>query len=46
MGFSQDFVGFLQAIAVGSLAVFILFFIIGLNMPRRSPALANRRIPR
>jgi hypothetical protein len=46
MGFSQDFVGFLQAVALGSVAVFVLFVLIGLKTPRRSPALVNRRTSR
>jgi hypothetical protein len=43
MAFTQLFLGFLQPVAVGSAAVFALFFLIGLKTPRRSPALITRR---
>ncbi|HET7891271.1 MAG TPA: hypothetical protein VFL34_07085 [Candidatus Sulfotelmatobacter sp.] len=46
MGFSQDFLGFLQAVALGSAAVFVLFVVIGFKTPRRSPVLLDRRPPR
>jgi len=46
MGFSQSFFGFLQAVAMGSVAVFVVFLVIGFKTPRRSPALLNRRLSR
>ncbi len=46
MAFTQLFVGFLQPVAVGSAAVFALFFFIGLKTPRRSPAMITRRTTR
>ena len=46
MAFTQLFVGFLQPVAVGSAAVFALFFFIGLKTPRRSPALTTRKTSR
>jgi hypothetical protein len=46
MAFTQLFLGFLQPVALGSAAVFVLLFIIGLRTPRRSPFLATRRTSR
>lgn len=46
MAITELFVGFLQPVAVGSAAVFALFFVIGLKTPRRSPALITRRTSR
>jgi hypothetical protein len=46
MDFAQLFVGFLQPVAFGSVAVLALFGIIRLGIPRRSPALAARRSAR
>lgn len=46
MPLTEVFIGFLQPVAVGSVAVFALLVAIGLKTPRRSPALATRRISR
>jgi hypothetical protein len=46
MAFTQLFFGFLRPVALGSAAVFLLFFVIGLKTPRRSPAIITRRPPR
>jgi hypothetical protein len=46
MAFTQLFLGFLQPVALGSAAVFVLLFIIGLRTPRRSPVLATRKTSR
>lgn len=43
MDFAQIFVGFLQPVAFGSVAVLALFGIIRVGTQRRSPALATRR---
>jgi hypothetical protein len=46
MAFRELFLGFLQPVALGSAAVFVLFGIMGLRTPHRSPALMNRRTSR
>jgi len=46
MGFSQLFVGFLQPVALGSAAIFVLLFVIGLTTPSRSGLLVTRRTSR
>jgi hypothetical protein len=43
MDFAQLFVGFLEPVAFGSVAVLAIFGIVRLRSPRRSPALATRR---
>jgi hypothetical protein len=46
MGFSQLFLGFLQPVALGSGAVFILLFFVHLRTQRRSTVLVTRRTSR
>jgi len=43
MDFTQLFVGFLEPVAFGSVAVLALFGLVRLRASRRSPALATRR---
>jgi len=43
MGISQLFLGFLQPVALGSAAVFVVLGVIGLRTPRRSSLLVSRR---
>jgi hypothetical protein len=46
MDFSQLFLGFLQPVALGSAAVFVLLCVIGLGTPSRSGLLVSRRTSR
>ena len=46
MGFTQLFLGFLQPVALGSAAVFVLIGIIGLKAPSRTGILVTRRTSR
>ncbi|MFI5102409.1 MAG: hypothetical protein ACHP9V_03455 [Terriglobales bacterium] len=43
MGLDLLFLGFLQRIAVGAGAVFVLLLVISLGLPRRSAIVVNRR---
>jgi hypothetical protein len=43
MDLAQVFVGFLQPVAFGSIAVFTLFGLVHLRTPHRTPALAEQR---
>ena len=43
MSLGHLFLGFLQPVALGSVAVLVLLLVIGLRTPRRSPALLPRR---
>lgn len=43
MNMAQVFIGFLQPVAFGSVAVFILFGLIHLRTPHRTPVLAEHR---
>jgi hypothetical protein len=46
MGFTQLFLGFLQPVALGSAAVFVVLGVIGLRTPSRSGLLVTRRTSR
>jgi hypothetical protein len=46
MDFAHLFVGFLEPVAFGSVAVLALFGIVRIRTARRSPALATRRSTR
>jgi hypothetical protein len=46
MEFSRLFLVFLQPVALGSAAVFVVLGVIGLRTPRRSSLLVNRRTSR
>jgi hypothetical protein len=46
MGFMQIFLGFLQPVALGSAAVFVVLGVIGLRTPSRSGLLVTRRTSR
>jgi len=43
MELSEVFLGFLQPVALGSAAVFLLLGILNITSPRRSPAVIARR---
>jgi len=46
MAFRQLFLGFLQPVAMGSAAVLVLLFAVGIRTSRRSSALTNRETSR
>lgn len=46
MAFAQLFDGFLPPVAVGSLTVFALLFIIGIRTPRHSTIVVTRKTSR
>jgi hypothetical protein len=43
MAFSEVFLGFLQPVALGSVAVFVLFLFVHFRTHRRAPAFIDRR---
>jgi len=46
MDLSNVFVGFLQPVALGSAAVFVLLGIVRIRIPRRTPAFITRKTSR
>jgi hypothetical protein len=46
MAFGQLFFGFLQAVGMGSAAVFVLLLVVGIRTPRRSSTFIRRETSR